>query len=84
MVQTSSQVYHLSYTFKQKMQPQANFAWSTQQNRTSHRTVENNHTTVENSTVQYFAAHTVQCCQQYCLVLLHLIAGSTMLNNTKE
>ena len=29
----------------------------------------------ENSLEQCCAAHIVQCCQQYCSVLLHLIAG---------
>ena len=29
----------------------------------------------ENSIEQCFAAHIVQCCQQYCSTLLHLIAG---------
>ena len=29
----------------------------------------------ENSIEQCFAAHIVQCCQQYFSVLLHLIAG---------
>ena len=30
---------------------------------------------VENRIEQYCAAHIVQCCQQYCLALLHPIAG---------
>ena len=30
---------------------------------------------VENRIEQFCAAHIVQCCQQYCSALLHLIAG---------
>ena len=30
---------------------------------------------VENRIEQYCAAHIVQCCQQYCLALLHPLAG---------
>ena len=36
----------------------------------------------ENSIEQCFAANIVQCCQQYCSTLLHLIAGLFRLNNT--
>ena len=41
---------------------------------TQHKT-HNLFTVVENSIVQCCAAHVVHSCQQYCSVLLHLIAG---------